>query len=229
MPKKVFSVAASLFYSFCISVVVNYLVTFAFRPPAVYNFLPMLPVVLLRMTFLREKCTRPWLYVHAGIMLVISFLFYVVMYRKRWALDLSFAGSLMTLVLALWCILCVERKITLRKKDLGYPVFFVLVCALYAVLVWTHYDRRAAEAIDYIVQNSQPEFSASRDIDAFCWEIDWVLLGGDNEYGFGDLQDRLEKRAGSFEEEYKELQESLRNHSKDNIHALMNAIATPRE
>ncbi len=45
MLKKMFSSMISLFCSISISVVVNYMVTFVFAPPAVYDILPMLPVV----------------------------------------------------------------------------------------------------------------------------------------------------------------------------------------
>lgn len=228
MSKRIFSGAASLFCSLCISFAVNYLVFFVFSPPAVYNILPMLPVAFLRARNLREKCSKPWQYVHFAVMLVISFLFYV-MYRRIWTFESLFSGILMNLVLALWCVLCVESKISLRKKDTGYLILFVAVCALCVALVWTHYNREAAEAIDYIVGNDQPETIAAGDIDALCQEIDRVLLGGDNDYGFWDLADRYRRHVGSYEAEYRELQESVKNPGRNKIHVLMNAISSPRE
>ena len=228
MFKKMFSSVASLFCSLSISVVVNYMVIFVFSPPAVYNILPMLPAAFLRAKDLRKKCSKPWQYVHFAVMLIISFLFYV-MYRRIWTLESSFSEIFMTSVLALWCVLCMGGKISLRKKDMGYLILFVAVCVLYFVLVWTHYNRRAAVAIDYIVKNDQPETIAAGDIDALCQEIDRVLLGGDNEYRFWDLADRYRRHIGSYEEEYRELQKTIKNPDRNKIHVLMNAISSPRE
>lgn len=228
MFKKIFSGVASLFCSLSISVVINYLVVFVFTFPAVYNILPMLPAAFLRAKDLRGKCSKPWQYVHFAVMLVISFLFYV-MYRRIWTLESLFLGILMPPVLALWCVLCAEGKISLRKKDMGYLILFAAICVLYVVLVWTHYNRKAAVAIDYIVENDQPETIAAGNIDALCQEIDRVLLGGDNDYKFWDLADRYRRHIGSYEAEYRELQESVKNSGRNKIHVLMNAISSPRE
>ena len=204
------------------------MVIFVFSPPAVYNILPMLPVAFLRAKDLRKKCSKPWQYVHFAVMLIISFSLYG-MYRRRWILESSFSEILMTSVLVLWCVLCVEGKISLRKKDMGYLIFFVVICVLYFVLVWIHYNQRAAVAIDYIVENDQPETIAAGDIDALCKEIDRVLLGGDNDYGFWDLADRYRRHVGSYEEEYRELQKTVKNPDRNKIHVLMNAISSPRK
>lgn len=168
------------------------------------------------------------MFVHFAVMCIISFLFYE-MYRKRWILESLFSEILMTSVLALWCVLCVEDKISLRKKDMGYLSLFVIICILYVVLVWTHYNQRAAFAIDYIAENDQPETVAAGEIDALCKEIDRVLLGGDNEYRFWDLADRYRRHIGSYEEEYRELQRMIKNPGRNKIHVLMNAISLPRE
>lgn len=223
-----FKSAASLFYSFLISVVANYLITYVFRPPIIYYVLPMLPVALLRAKYLQKKCSRAWRYAHFGVMLAVSCLFYLL-YRRLWALEILFVEILITLVLALWFVLCVEDKISLGKKNIGYLLLFAVVCALYFALVWTHYNRKAAAAIDYIVENNEPETGAAGEIDALCQEIDRVLLGGDNIYKFWDLADRYRRQEGSCEEEYRSLQETVTNPDRNKVHVLMNTIASPRE
>ena len=228
MNKKMFSSVVSLFCSLSISAVVNYMVVFVFSPPVVYNILPMLPVAFLRAKDLGKKCSKPWQYAHFAVMLIISFLLYD-MHRKIWTRESLFSEILMTSGLLLWCVLCVEGKISLRKKDMGYLILFVVICVLYFVLVWNHYNQRAAAAIDYIVENDQPETIAAGEIDALCQEIDRVLLGGDNDYRFWDLADRYRRRSGSYEEEYRELQKTVKNPDRNKIHVLMNAISSPRE
>ncbi len=225
MSEKVFSGVKSLFCSLSICAVVNYLVTFIYRPPAVYNILPMLPVVFLRAKDLRKKYSRPWQYVHFAVMLVISFLFYVT--DRIQHMKIVFVGCLMTFVLAVWCVLCVEDKISFRRKNIGYLILFVVVCTLYGGLVWTHYNQKAAVAIDYIAQNDQPETGAADDIDALCYEIDRVLLGDKKNYRFWNLADRWYGRyASSCEAEYRELQELVKNPGRNKIRVLMNAISS---
>jgi len=124
----------------------------------------------------------------------------------------------------------VEDKISLRKKNIGFLILFVAVCTLYGGLVWTHYNRKAAAAIDYITQNDQPETRVAGDIDALCQEIDRVLLGDKKNYGFWNLADRWYGRyAGSCEAEYRELQELVKNPGRNKIRVLMNAFFSLEE
>lgn len=135
MIKRTWDYISCVLFSAIIGVTVNYLI-YIFQVPLIYSVLPLLPSILLTELKIKKK-RRTVKYICLLSQVIISFCFFSFMYYEPKSLLLT--SIPLSLVLLFWCVLCIEQKIKLDKKNFNlyncfHSCFDNLLCVYLGLL-----------------------------------------------------------------------------------------------
>lgn len=188
--KKIGSRILNLSYSVIISLAVNYM-TYAFQNAIIFSIIPMIIAISICVSHFKKSEEKIWQYFYTIPMIIISYLFYLNIYIR--GKQLWVVAAVLSLVLAVWAILCLECKIAFKKETIFYVGAYILIYFAGGSFLWVYYNNAAAALIDYLIKNadiiSTHNFeafafieNAAAETDSLCREIDMVFYASDKRY-----------------------------------------------
>lgn len=228
--KKTGSRILNLSYSIMISMVVNY-IAYAFKKAIVLSVIPMLLAIFLFVCYLKKSEEKFWQYLCTIPMVIISYMFYSAMYIR--GNKLCVVAAVLSIVLVVWAILCIENKIAVKKETIFYVVFFILIYLAGCSLIWVYYNNAAAATIDYLIENANVTLlqdyeafimNAASDTDGLCQEIDMVFYASNKIYCLFDLAYGYCYYDETYRDEYYELLGKLDNSDFNKIRLLLDNV-----
>ena len=219
-----------ILYSIMLGFALNYCI-YSFQNAIVWSVIPMLLVIFLFVRYLKKSEPKLWQYVCTVPIIIASYLFYSFMYLRGSRLSLT--AAVLSFVLVLWSILCIEEKIAVKKEAIIYLAAFLVVYLAGGSFLWFSYNQKAAAAIDCLVKNADVSviddyesflINAALEADGLCQEIDAVFYGSDKRYNLFDLAYNYCYHAESYRKEYYELLEKLEDSDYNKIKLLVNNV-----
>ena len=211
----------TVFHFFCgllICILYNYILC-SFRLPFILSIIPQLPMIFLVRYFLKNM-PRIRQYVFLLPFILISG-FFILLFKKFPSPSFYLTVVLQTILLLVWGILCIEKKVTFQTHSLIFLFFFAFLYAAHFCFVRNHYDQKAEALINRLAGTDPPSLLMASDVDAFCKEADSVFYASGRNYGFSGLAWRYLYHRETYSDQYQHLLTDLKAEGKNHLKKLL--------
>ena len=136
------------------------------------------------------------------------FFFCLYFYNKGRLMPLT--ATCMTVILAVWGVVCIECFNKNAKKNLIGFLALLTVAAGAIFLIWNNYSGKAREAVTKIVQAKEPNQRLAGEVDVLSKELNVVFYSKPNlKFRLAEVSGNYENENGEYRKFYDEFMETL--------------------
>lgn len=184
------------------------IVNYSFRLPAVFSVLPLMLLLLCITLFTRATHDKKRQYAFWIPYVLEYFFFCLYFYNKGRLMPLT--ATCMTMILAVWGVVCIECFTKNAKKNLIGFLALLTVAAGAIFLIWNNYSGKAREAVTKIVQAKEPNQRLAVEVDVLSKELNVVFYSKPNlKFRFTEVSGNYESENGEYRKLYDEFMETL--------------------
>lgn len=156
-----------------LSSAIIHFINYSLNLPAIYSVIPLMILILIFMLFTRgwDHKVRQYAFLIPYVAEYFGFLIYF--YNKGKLMPVT--ACCMTVVLAVWGVVCIECIAKSKKRTAAGFVIFVVIAAIAIVGVCGYYSALAKDQVEKIKNVRVPDEKLGEETDALCQELNSVF------------------------------------------------------